>query len=246
MLLLLRRSFHIQRTRSNAGLDTPHPIPTMRLAVFDLDHTLLAADSDFLWGQFLCDEGLVDRADYEVRNKQFYADYAAGTLDVDAFYQFSLAPLTQKTLVEWQPLRSRFIRDIIAPKMAPLAAALLDSHRATGDTLLITTATHRFITEPIAELLGIEHLLASEPEVIDGRHSGRLQRANFQAGKVERLREWMLQHHMAKAHITAYSDSRNDLPLLEFAHIAIAIDPDPVLRAEATRRGWAIRSLRLG
>ena len=216
----------------------------MRLAVFDLDHTLLAADSDFLWGQFLCDEGLVDRAAYESQNRQFYNDYAAGTLDLAAFYRFSLAPLTQKSVAEWQPLRARFVAEIIAPKVAALAPALLERHRAQGDTLLITTATHRFITEPIAALLGVEHLIATEPEVLDGRHTGKLARANFQAGKVERLREWMQLHGAETAAVTAYSDSRNDIPLLEFAHTAVAVDPDAVLRAEAERRGWQVISLR--
>lgn len=216
----------------------------MRLAVFDLDHTLLAADSDFLWGQFLCDEGLVNRATYEEQNRQFYADYSAGTLDPLAFYEFSLAPLMQKSLSEWQPLRMRFVQDVIAPKVANLAPALIERHRMAGDTLLITTATHSFITEPIAALLGIEHLLASEPEAIDGRHTGKLLWANFQAGKVTRLSEWMHQQGFEGAHITAYSDSCNDLPLLEFANVAVAVDPDPVLRAEAMQRGWQIISLR--
>ena len=216
----------------------------MRLAVFDLDHTLLAADSDFLWGQFLCDESLVERSEYEAQNRQFYADYAAGQLNVAAFYRFSLAPLTQKSIAEWQPLRARFVAEIIAPAIAQLTPALLERHRMAGDTLLITTATHRFITEPIAALLGIEHLLATEPEIIDGRLTGQLQRANFQAGKVERLKEWLAEHGAEQAHITAYSDSRNDLPLLEFAHSAVAVDPDPVLRAEAAQRGWPVISLR--
>ncbi len=219
-------------------------LPDMRLAVFDLDHTLLAADSDFLWGQFLCDEGLVERDAYEEQNRRFYADYAAGTLDVAAFYQFSLAPLRQKSIAEWQPLRARFVVDIIAPKVAPLATALLDRHRASGDTLLITTATHSFITEPIAALLGIEHLLATEPEIREGRFTGALLRANFQGGKVDRLREWMQANGAENAEVTAYSDSRNDLPLLEFAQVAVAVDPDPVLRAEARRRGWQVISLR--
>ena len=216
----------------------------MRLAVFDLDHTLLAADSDFLWGQFLCDEGLVDRAAYEEKNRQFYADYAAGTLDVTAYYQFSLEPLKQKSVDEWQPWRRRFVSEVIAPQVAALTPTLLERHRAAGDTLLITTATHRFITEPIAALLGIEYLLAAEPEIVEGRLTGEVLRANFQAGKVERLREWLQAHDASDAHITAYSDSRNDLPLLEFAATAIAVDPDPVLRAEALRRGWQVISLR--
>ncbi len=216
----------------------------MRLAVFDLDHTLLAADSDFLWGQFLCDEGLVQRSDYEAKNRQFYADYSAGTLDAVAFYEFSLAPLTQKSVAEWQPLRARFIDEVIAPTVAALAPALLERHRIAGDTLLITTATHRFITEPIAAMLGIAHLLASEPEAVDGRHTGKLLWANFQAAKVVRLREWMREHALEGAHVTAYSDSRNDLPLLEFANTAVAVDPDPVLRAEAIKRNWQVISLR--
>ena len=216
----------------------------MRLAVFDLDHTLLAADSDFLWGQFLCDQGLVQRESYEAQNRQFYLDYSAGTLDINAFCRFALAPLTQKSIAEWQPLRTRFVEEVIAPIVAPLAPALLERHRIAGDTLLITTATHSFITQPIAALLGIEHLLATEPEVIDGRFTGNLLRANFQGRKVDHLREWMQANNATHAEVTAYSDSRNDLPLLEFAHTAVAVDPDPVLHAEAERRGWPVISLR--
>lgn len=216
----------------------------MRLAVFDLDHTLLAADSDYLWGQFLCDEGLVEREQYEARNREFYADYAAGRLDVEAFYRFSLAPLMLKSLAEWEPLRQRFVQEQIAPRVARLAPELLARHRAEGDTLVITTATQRFITEPIAELLGVEHLLASEPERLDGRFTGRLLRANFQAGKVTRLKEWIAERRLTPDGITAYSDSRNDIPLLELADRAVAVDPDPVLREEAERRGWAVISLR--
>ena len=216
----------------------------MRLAVFDLDHTLLAADSDFLWGQFLCDEGIVDREDYAEKNRRFYADYAAGKLDVEAFYRFSLAPLAMKSIAEWQPLRERFLREIIAPVVAPLAPALLERHRAAGDTLLITTATQRFITEPIAALLGIEHLLATEPEILDGRLTGRLLRANFQAGKVDSLKEWIASQSVPVTYVAAYSDSRNDIPLLASAVEAIAVDPDPALREEALRRGWPVISLR--
>ena len=215
----------------------------MRLAVFDLDHTLLAADSDFLWGQFLCDEGIVDREDYAEKNRRFYADYAAGKLDVEAFYRFSLAPLAMKSIAEWQPLRERFLREIIAPVVAPLAPALLERHRAAGDTLLITTATQRFITEPIAALLGIEHLLATEPEILDGRLTGRLLRANFQAGKVDSLKEWIASQSVPVTYVAAYSDSRNDIPLLASADEAIAVDPDPALREEALRRGWPVISL---
>jgi HAD superfamily hydrolase (TIGR01490 family) len=216
----------------------------MHLAVFDLDHTLLAADSDYLWGQFLCDQGLVDREHYETRNRQFYADYAAGELDVDAFYQFSLAPLMLKSLAEWEPLRQRFVAEQIRPRVARQAPELLARHRDRGDLLLITTATQRFITEPIAELLGVEHLLASEPEIADGRFTGRLRRANFQAAKVSGLQTWLAERAIAPKSITAYSDSRNDIPLLELADTAVAVDPDPTLREHAERQGWPVISLR--
>ena len=216
----------------------------MRLAVFDLDHTLLAADSDYLWGQFLCDEGLVDREHYEARNRQFYADYAAGTLDFTAFYQFSLAPLKQKSLIDWQPLREQFVRQHIVPNVAAQTPTLLAKHRAAGDTLLITTATQSFITEPIAALLGVPNLLATEPEIVDGHFTGQLRRDNFQAAKVTRLQEWIAEQAQAPLYITAYSDSRNDIPLLRFAQQAVAVDPDPVLRAEAESLGWKIISLR--
>lgn len=218
--------------------------PPMRLAVFDLDHTLLAADSDFLWGQFLCEQGLVDRSSYEAANQRFYADYRAGQLDVAAFYAFSLAPLTQKSIAEWQPLRARFVTECIEPVVAAMAPALLERHRMAGDTLLITTATHCFITEPIAALLGVEHLLASEPEIVDGHITGALRRANFQAGKVERLKEWQAEHGFEQAEVVAYSDSHNDLPLLRYATQAIAVDPDPTLQAAAEQNGWPVISLR--
>lgn len=216
----------------------------MRLAVFDLDHTLLAADSDYLWGQFLCDEGLVDREHYEARNREFYADYTAGTLDLAAYYQFSLAPLMQRSLADWQPLREQFLRQQIAPNVATHTLALLAKHRAAGDTLLITTATQSFITLPIAALLGVPNLLATEPEVINGHFTGRLLLTNFQAAKVTRLQQWIAEQAEAPQHITAYSDSRNDIPLLRYANEAVAVDPDPVLRAEAAAAGWRIISLR--
>lgn len=216
----------------------------MRLAVFDLDHTLLAADSDFLWGQFLCELGLVDGVAHEAANRQFYADYAAGTLDTEAFYTFSLKPLTQKTVAEWQPLRARFLSEKILPCIAPQTPALLARHRAAGDVLLITTATQRFITAPIAEHLGVDVLIAADPEVRDGRFTGRMAQSNFQGEKVARLKAWIAEQGEAPEHITAYSDSRNDIPLLGFAHEAVAVDADPVLVAHAQAQGWKIMSLR--
>jgi HAD superfamily hydrolase (TIGR01490 family) len=216
----------------------------MNLAVFDLDHTLLAGDSDYLWGQYLIAEGLVDGASYERENRRFYEQYNAGTLDIEEFASFSLAPLVRNDPEQMRARRERFVREQIAPVVAPGAQRLLHRHRAQGDLLVITTATNRFITEPIAALLGVEHLLATEPEMQDGRFTGRLSgHPNFREGKVLRLRDWLERQQIECHHSTCYSDSQNDLPLLEFADTAVAVDPDPVLRAEAQKRGWSIISL---
>jgi len=215
------------------------------LAIFDLDHTLLDGDSDYLWGQFLVEQGRVDGEAYERQNKLFYEAYQAGTLDIDAFASFSLAPLTAHEPEELYALRQRFVREKIEPCVAAGARGLLERHRSGGDTLIITTATNRFITEPIAALLGVPHLLATDPEMIEGRYTGRITgHANFREGKVLRLRAWLEQQRVQYAHSTCYSDSHNDLPLLDFAGTAVAVDPDPTLRAEAQRRGWAVISLR--
>jgi len=217
------------------------------LAIFDLDHTLLDGDSDYLWGQFLVEQGRVDGEAYERQNKLFYEAYQAGTLDIDAFARFSLAPLAAHEPQELHQLHRGFMREKIEPRVAAGARALLDRHRRAGDTLIITTATNRFITEPIAALLGVPNLLATDPEMIDGRYTGRITgHANFREGKVLRLREWLEHRRIQYARSTCYSDSHNDLPLLGFADTAVAVDPDPILRAEAERRGWAVISLRAG
>ncbi len=214
------------------------------LAIFDLDHTLLAGDSDYLWGQFVVEQGWVDGPEYERQNQVFYQQYQAGTLDIDAFASFSLKPLTEHDPEVLYALRQRFVRERIEPVIAAGTPALLERHRSAGDTLLITTATNRFITEPIAALLGVPHLLATDPEMIGGRYTGRLTgHANFREGKVLRLRQWLEQQRAPFEHLSCYSDSHNDLPLLNFAHRAVAVDPDPILRAEAERRGWAVISL---
>ncbi len=215
------------------------------LAIFDLDHTLLDGDSDYLWGQFLVEQGRVDGEAYERQNKLFYDAYQAGTLDIDAFASFSLAPLAAHEPEVLYALRQRFVREKIGPCVAAGARGLLERHRSGGDTLIITTATNRFITEPIAALLGVPNLLATDPEMIEGRYTGRITgHANFREGKVLRLRAWLEQQRIEYAHSTCYSDSHNDLPLLDFADTAVAVDPDPTLRAEAERRGWAVISLR--
>jgi len=215
------------------------------LAIFDLDHTLLDGDSDYLWGQFLVEEKKVDGEAYERQNRIFYEQYQAGTLDIDAFASFSLAPLAAGEPQELYALRQRFVREKIEPRVARGAPALLERHRGRGDTLLITTATNRFITEPIAALLGVPNLLATDPEMIGGRYTGRITgHANFREGKVLRLRDWLERMRIEYRRSTCYSDSHNDLPLLSFADTAVAVDPDPTLRAEAERRGWEVISLR--
>ncbi|WP_020651120.1 HAD family hydrolase [Solimonas variicoloris] len=216
-----------------------------RLAVFDLDHTLLANDSDHLWGRWMIEHGVVDAEQYARENERFYGLYSAGTLDIHEYAAFSLRPLVEQPLERMLALRERFVAEWIVPAIAPGTPALLEKHRAQGDELLITTATSRFITEPIAALLGVTNLIATDPELHDGRYTGRIAGIpNFQGGKVQRLREWLARQTEPYTHLTAYSDSRNDIPLLEEAQAAVAVDPDAVLRATAQSRGWAIISLR--
>lgn len=215
------------------------------LAVFDLDNTLLAGDSDYLWGQFLVDSGHVDRARYEVANRRFFEQYEVGTLDILEFSRFSLQPLTTLEPGLRESLRRQFVEQRIRPVVAPGAVSLLNQHRKAGHDLLITTATNRFITAPIADLLGVDNLLATEPELIDGRYTGALTGTpNFREGKLIRLRQWLQQRPHPYARIHAYSDSHNDLPLLELADQPAAVDPDPKLREHALRVGWPVISLR--
>lgn len=217
----------------------------MSLAIFDLDNTLLGDDSDYLWGRFLIEQGLVDEDDYERENQRFYDAYRAGTLDIQAFLNFMLQPLSAHPtarLLEW---RARFLQDKIEPIILPEALALLARHRNAGDTLLIITATNRFITEPIAQRLGVPHLLATDIEFIDGRYTGRpLGTPCFQHGKVERLRAWLAETGRELAGSWFYSDSHNDLPLLDLVTHPVAVDPDQTLAQYARERGWPIISLR--
>ena len=217
----------------------------MRLAIFDLDNTLLAGDSDYLWGQFMVEQGHVDGSWYERENRRYYEQYKAGTLDIREFCAFSMQPLTQHEPERLYAWRQQFIREKIACIVAAGTPALLERHRAQGDRLLITTATNRFITEPIAQLLGVSDLIATDPEMRDGRYTGQISGVpNFQDGKVQRLAQWRAQQPQHYAHTSFYSDSRNDLPLLLLADTAVAVDPDDVLRAEAVSRGWPVISLR--
>ncbi len=217
----------------------------MALAIFDLDNTLIGGDSDVLWGDFLGTQGYVDANDYKQAHERFYQDYMAGELDILAFLRFQLQILTEhdtETLFEW---RRRFIEDHVRPIMLPKAMALIEQHRKAGDELLIITATNRFITEPIAKLLGIKHLLAAEPEMVNGRYTGNIVGTpTYAEGKVTRLHEWLAETELNLNGSFFYSDSRNDLPLLRLVDNPVAVDADPTLTQEATEKGWAIISLR--
>lgn len=217
----------------------------MSLAIFDLDNTLLAGDSDYLWGCFLVTLGVVDADLYETENQRFYDDYNAGNLDILAFLSFTLKALSEHDMTTLQAWRSQFMDEIIRPLMLPKAHALIEQHRDKGDSLLIITATNRFVTEPIASAYGIEHLIATEAEIISDRYTGKVTGTPcFQSGKVERLHEWLKtnQHSLEGSYF--YSDSQNDLPLLKLVTHPVVVDADDILAAHATQNNWQQISLR--
>jgi HAD superfamily hydrolase (TIGR01490 family) len=215
------------------------------LAIFDLDNTLLNGDSDYLWGQFLTEQHLVDGEAYERENKRFYEDYRKGALDMKAYLAFQLRFLSLHELTALQQWHGEFMEQVIRPILLPQATALLDSHRQAGRTLLIITATNRFVTEPIARQLGVEHLLATELEMANGRYTGRPKGIPcFQNGKVTRLQEWLAKQGGTLGATWFYSDSHNDLPLLHWVDHPVAVDPDEILRQQAQAKGWPIISLR--
>lgn len=225
-------------------LADPVRLPAMPLAIFDLDNTLLRGDSDYLWGQFLGEIGVVDRATYERENDRFFEDYRAGRLDIMAFLAFSLEPLAQHTRAELDRWHRAFMAAKIEPLIGPAAEALVEHHRRAGDTLLIITATNAFVTRPIAERFGIPHLIATEPEEIDGEFTGRVSGTpSFREGKVSRLDAWLADRAEHLEGAWFYSDSHNDLPLLERVTHPVAVDPDPTLARHAAERGWPVISL---
>lgn len=213
----------------------------MTLALFDLDNTVLNGDSDYAWGQFLASVGAVDSTRYQQTNLAFYAAYKAGELDIQAFLAFSLEPLTRHSREQLFAWRAAFVRDQIKPLVKPRMADLLERHKSHGDTLVLVTATNSFVTAPIAELLGIPHLIATVPEEQNGRFTGRSTGTPcFREGKVVRVRSWMAGRDLTWDDSCFYSDSHNDLPLLEAVGRPIAVDPDPILDTAAKQRGWEI------
>ncbi|MFV0478700.1 MAG: HAD family hydrolase [Parahaliea sp.] len=217
----------------------------MTLAIFDLDNTLIAGDSDHLWGCYICEQGIVKHERYHQQNEQFYRDYQQGKLDVDAYLRFALAPLANQNADTLQRWHQGFMNTKIKPIMLPAAQTLVDSHRAKKHQLLIITATNEFITRPIATALGIDELLACEGEQINGRYTGNPKGIpSFAEGKVARLQQWCETRGENMTDAWFYSDSHNDLPLLSQVDNPVAVDPDNTLRAHAKEAGWPIISLR--
>jgi len=217
----------------------------MALAIFDLDNTLIEGDSDYLWGQFLVKEGKVDAGYYARENARFYEEYRRGTLDIQEFLQFALAPFSKIARSSLEELRIRFMKEQI--QLLPAACTLIERHRTAGDRLLILTASNRFIATPIAAAFGIETLIATELEEKNGQYTGKVFGTPcFQVGKVIRLREWMKEHNSTLTGSWFYTDSHNDFPLLEQVTHPVAVDPDRILFDTAKKRSWQIISLRSG
>ncbi|MCX7188696.1 MAG: HAD-IB family hydrolase [Proteobacteria bacterium] len=220
----------------------------MNLALFDLDNTLLSGDSDFEWAQFLIEQGALDRELFEAKNLAFYEQYKAGTLDIHEFLDFQLKPLSRHTRNVLDGWRDSFMQNKVRGMVTVAAQDLVAKHRATGDVCVIITATNSFITSPIAQEFGIEHLIATEPEERDGEFTGCVVGVPcFREGKVARLESWLAQQGWGWESFSDsyfYSDSLNDLPLLKKVRHPVAVDPDETLRSYAEQHGWPILALR--
>ena len=220
----------------------------MNLALFDLDNTLLSGDSDFEWAQFLIGKGVVDREVQEAKNLEFYEQYKAGTLDIQAFLAFQLAPLTRHPRAELDAWHREYMERHIRPLIGDAARALVRGHREAGDLCALVTATNSFVTGPIAREFGVPHLIATVPEWEDGRFTGRARGTpSFREGKILRTEAWLESLGLwwgSFERSLFYSDSLNDLPLLSTVDTPVAVDPDDTLRAHATEIGWRIITLR--
>lgn len=217
----------------------------MALAIFDLDNTLIAGDSDHLWGEFLVEKNIVDAELFKRKNDEFYQDYVDGKLDIYKYIEFSLSPLANNDIATLDALHKDFMVAVIRPIMLAKAKQLIEEHRQKGDTLLVITATNRFVTEPIVSEFEIDNLLAIEVEQIDGRYTGKSTGVpSFKEGKVTRLHDWLKEtgHDLDGAFF--YSDSHNDIPLLELVETPIVVDGDEQLLEHAKQKNWQCISLR--
>ena len=216
----------------------------MKLALFDLDNTLLDGDSDFEWAQFLIAQGVVDRELYEAKNQHFYDQYKAGTLDIHEFLDFQLKPLSRHSRKMLDGWHEEFMRSKVQGMISPNAQELVAKHRDADEVCVVITATNSFVTAPIAHAFGIEHLIATEPEQKDGEFTGGVSgEPSFREGKITRLEQWMDERGWdwdSFEDSTFYSDSLNDLPLLSKVKHPVAVKPDATLRAHAEREGWPI------
>ncbi|HDZ08807.1 HAD family hydrolase [Pseudohongiella sp.] len=221
-----------------------------KLAIFDLDNTLLAGDSDHAWGEYLCHAELVDADAHRRRNDAFYQQYKQGVLDMNEYCEFAIAPVAGLPAARLAELHALFMRQFIEPMLQDSAQKLINEHKAAGDICLIVTATNRFITAPIAERLGITHLIATDLAQVAGVLTGKIDgKPCFQAGKIGKLESWLRKQEdpsLSMQNAVFYSDSFNDIPLLEAVGEAVAVDPDDKLRQHASDRGWRIISLRSG
>ena len=217
----------------------------MSLTIFDLDNTLISDDSDHLWGEFLVEKKLVNGDEYATANTQFYNDYCQGKLDIDGYLRFALSFLADHPIEKLHQWREQFVDEKIRPLVLPAAQKLVEKHRNNGDTLMVITATNRFVTEPIVKLFGIPTMLATEPEFIDGRYTGKyVDEPCYQEGKVSRLTNWLANSNSNLSNSTFYSDSHNDIPLLKKVTHPVAVDPDEQLKNHAIEHNWAIITLR--
>ena len=217
----------------------------MKLAIFDIDNTLIAGDSDVLWGDFLCERNYVDVEEYKTIHKEFYEDYLKGNLDIEDFLKFQLKILGENDLNLLKEWRKDFFEKKIKPVVLPKAHELISKHRDQKHELLIITATNRFIVEPIANEFGIKNLIACEPELVDEQFTGEfIGIPSYREGKVECFNSWLKSINFRLEESWFYSDSHNDIPLLKRVDHPIAVDPDDYLRNEAVKMDWSIISLR--
>jgi len=217
----------------------------MALAIFDLDNTLIAGDSDYSWGEFLVQQGKVDADQYREMNEQFYRDYQKGILDIRDYLAFALQPLAQMSREELSLLHRQFMAEVVQPMWLPQAVSLLQQHRRQGDYLLVITSTNRFVVEPICARLGVDDFLATDLVVHNGLYTGEVDgEPTFREGKVLCLRAWLAKTNQNLEGSYCYTDSINDLPLLDVVENPVAVDPDDSLAEVARQRGWKIISLR--